>query len=40
MTQYKDPEIQQEAKLAGAKSFVLKDNIVEIKNFLAIKKPN
>ena len=32
MTQYRDPEIRIEAASAGADKFILKDNIIELKN--------
>ena len=32
MTQYRDPDIRREAKFAGAEKFILKDNILELKN--------
>ncbi len=37
MTHYKDLEIQKEAESAGAQKFILKDNISNIKEVLAIR---
>jgi DNA-binding NarL/FixJ family response regulator len=32
MSQFRDPAIQKEAKLAGAEKFMLKENILEMRN--------
>jgi CheY-like chemotaxis protein len=33
MSQFRDPEIQNEARFSGAEKFILKDNILELKKY-------